>query len=77
MALLREFGGLTPLESITAATLNGARVTGIDSRTGAIRVGLEADLVAYDGDPLADARTLFEPRLVVSDGRILVEGLGF
>jgi imidazolonepropionase-like amidohydrolase len=77
IALLREFGGLTPLESITAATLNGARVTGIDSRTGAIRVGLEADLVAYDGDPLADARTLFEPRLVVSDGRILVEGLGF
>jgi imidazolonepropionase-like amidohydrolase len=51
-------------------------VTGIDSRTGTICVGLEADLVAYDGDPLADGRTLFEPRLVVSDGRILVEGLG-
>ncbi len=76
IALLREFGGLSTLESITAATLNGARLAGIDSRTGAIRVGLEADLVAYDGDPLADGRTLFEPRLVVSDGRILVEGLG-
>jgi imidazolonepropionase-like amidohydrolase len=76
IALLREFGGLTPLESITAATLNGARVIGIESRTGTVRVGLEADLVAYDGDPLADARTLFEPRLVVSDGGILVEGLG-
>ncbi len=76
IALLREFGGMTPLESITAATLNGARVTGIDSRTGTIRVGLEADLVAYDGDPLADGRALFEPRLVVSDGKILVEGLG-
>lgn len=76
IALLREFGGLTPLESITAATLNGARVTGIESRTGSIRVGLEADLVAYDGDPLADAGVLFEPRLVVSDGKILVEGFG-
>ena len=76
IALLREFGGLSPLESITAATQNGARVTGIESRTGTIRVGLEADLVAYDGDPLADGRTLFEPRLVVSDGRILIEGLG-
>jgi imidazolonepropionase-like amidohydrolase len=76
IALLREFGGLTPLESITAATRNGARVIGIESRTGTVRVGLEADLVAYDGDPLADGRTLFEPRLVVSDGRILVEGLG-
>ncbi len=76
IALLREFGGMTPLESITAATLNGARVIGIESRTGTIRVGLEADLVAYDGDPLADGNTLFEPRLVVSDGRIVVEGLG-
>lgn len=76
IALLREFGGLSPLESITAATMNGAHVTGIESRTGTIRVGLEADLVAYDGDPLADARALFEPRLVVSDGRILIEGLG-
>jgi len=76
IALLREFGGLSPLESITAATLNGARVAGIESRTGTIRVGLEADLVACDGDPLVDGRTLFEPRLVVSDGRILIEGLG-
>ena len=76
IALLREFGGLTPLESITAATLNGARVIGIESRTGTVRVGLEADLVAYDGDPLTDGRTLFEPRLVMSDGKILVEGQG-
>jgi len=67
---------MTPLESITAATLNGARVIGIESRTGTVRVGLEADLAAYDGDPLVDDRTLFEPRLVVSDGKILVEGLG-
>jgi len=76
IALMREFCGLTPLESITAATLNGARVMGIESRTGTIRVGLEADLVAYDGNPLEDATMLFEPRLIVSDGRVAVEGLG-
>jgi imidazolonepropionase-like amidohydrolase len=76
IAMLREHEGFTPLQSITAATLNGARVTGIDNRTGSIRVGLEADLVAYDGDPLADTRVFFEPRLVVSDGRIVVEGAG-
>ena len=39
IAMLREFAGMTPLESITAATLNGARVLGIESRTGTIRVG--------------------------------------
>ena len=76
IALFRELGGMSALESITAATANGARVLGIDSRTGTIRAGLEADLVVYEGDPLADSAMLFEPRLVVSDGRILVEGFG-
>jgi imidazolonepropionase-like amidohydrolase len=74
IAMLREHIGFTPLESITAATYNGARVLGIESRTGTVRVGMEADLVAFDGDPLTDSRALFEPRLVVSDGRIAVEG---
>jgi imidazolonepropionase-like amidohydrolase len=76
IALLRQYGGLSALESITAATLNGARVIGIESRTGTIKVGLEADLVAFDGDPLADAATLFDPRLVVTNGVIEVEGVG-
>jgi imidazolonepropionase-like amidohydrolase len=76
IALMREHAGMSGLESITAATLNGARVIGIESRTGTVRMGLEADLVAFDGDPLADSRTLFEPRLVISDGRVVVEGLG-
>jgi imidazolonepropionase-like amidohydrolase len=76
IALYRQLAGMTPLESITAATLTGARALGIESRTGSIRVGLEADLVVFDGDPLAESDMLFEPRLVVSDGRILVEGVG-
>jgi imidazolonepropionase-like amidohydrolase len=74
--MLRAHCGFTPLESIAAATHDGARALGIESRTGTVRVGLEADLVAYDGDPLADSRVLFEPRLVVSDGAIVVEGAG-
>jgi imidazolonepropionase-like amidohydrolase len=76
IALYRQLAGMTPLESITAATLTGARALGIESRTGSIRVGLEADLVVFEGDPLAESDMLFEPRLVVSDGRILVEGVG-
>ncbi len=76
IAVLRDEIGYTPLESITAATLNGARVLGIDSRTGMVRPGMEADLAVYDGDPLEDSRVFFEPRLVISDGRIVVEGAG-
>jgi imidazolonepropionase-like amidohydrolase len=74
--MYRKFAGMTSLESIVAATRNGAQVLGIDARTGTIRPGLEADLVAYDGNPLADSLTLLEPRLVVSNGRIVLEGVG-
>ncbi len=77
IAMLREHGGFTPLESITASTQNGARVLGIEERTGTVRPGLEAELVVYDGDPLSDSRTFFDPRLVISNGRIVVEGAGF
>ena len=76
IAILRDETGYTPLESIACATLNGARALGIDARTGSIRVGLEADLIVVDGDPLADTRVFFEPRLVLSDGKIAVEGYG-
>lgn len=77
IAMLREHGGFTPLDSITAATQNGARVLGIEARTGTVRPGLEADLVVYEGDPLSDGKTFFDPRLVISNGRIVVEGAGF
>jgi imidazolonepropionase-like amidohydrolase len=76
IAMLRNDIGYAPLESITCATLNGARVLGIESRTGTIRVGLEADLVVVDGNPLVDTRVFFEPRLVVSDGKVVIEGYG-
>src|SRR5262245_42511414 len=76
IGLYRELVGMSPLESIKAATQDGARALGIDSRTGTVRVGLEADLVVYEGDPLADSAMLFEPRLVVSDGEVVVEGVG-
>jgi imidazolonepropionase-like amidohydrolase len=74
IAMLRADCGYSGLESITAATQAGARVLGIDQRTGTVKVGLEADLAVFDGDPLTDSRALFEPRLVISDGRIAVEG---
>lgn len=76
IAMLRNDVGYTPLESISCATLNGARVLGIESRTGAVRTGLEADLLVVDGNPLDDYRVFFEPRLVISDGKVVIEGYG-
>lgn len=43
--------GLTPLEAIKVATLNGAQYLGRADRIGSIAVGKQADLVIVNGDP--------------------------
>lgn len=73
IVLLHEHCGFTPHEAIAAATSNAARVLGIESRTGTIREGFEADLLVVERDPLTDLSALFEPLLVVSDGRLVFE----
>ncbi len=67
--------GLTPGEAVVAATANGARLLGIDGRTGRIAEGLEADLIVVDRNPLADVTALFEPLLVLTDGRVALNRL--
>ncbi|MBS0395599.1 MAG: amidohydrolase family protein [Proteobacteria bacterium] len=67
--------GFTPLEAISAATYQAARLLGIERRTGSVAVGLEADLVVVERDPRRDPTTLFEPLLVVSDGAVVLDRL--
>lgn len=49
--------GLTPLESLTAATSAPARIFSLNDR-GRVAPGLRADLLLVDGDPTKDIRTL-------------------
>lgn len=63
--------GMTPLQALQSATIRSAEVYGIRDRTGAIEVGLEADLVAVDGNPLEDIYATHEPMFVMSNGRIV------
>lgn len=46
--------GLTPMEVIQAATINGARLLGVEAQYGSITPGKVADFVVLDADPLAD-----------------------
>ena len=46
--------GLSPLEALRAATINGARFLGRDGRHGTVRIGNAADLVILDRNPLDD-----------------------
>ena len=67
--------GLSPLEAISAMTYNSARVLGIESRTGSIAVGMEADLQVVARDPRLDTSTLFEPMLVINNGSVVLNRL--
>lgn len=64
--------GASPMEAIKAATSVAAQCLGVESRIGAIRAGLEADLIAVDRDPLADVGALRDIVLVVNNGRVAV-----
>ena len=68
VAELRECG-VTAAEALASATSVAARVCGLGRRTGRLAVGLDADLLLVDGDPLADVTSLLRPRVVVSRGR--------
>ncbi|HEY9232156.1 MAG TPA: amidohydrolase family protein [Blastocatellia bacterium] len=63
--------GLTPAEAIRAATLDGARLLGIDAQTGEIAQGKLADLVAVAGDPLRDLTRLERMIFVMKAGQII------
>jgi imidazolonepropionase-like amidohydrolase len=68
MALMAE-AGLTPLQVLRSATVNGARAMRRDAELGRIVAGRFADLVILDADPLADVANLARARVVVKDGK--------
>ena len=62
--------GLSPLESLQAATSNAARFRGTSDREGTIAPGTRADLVLLAADPLADIHNVRTVQAVVQDGRL-------
>jgi len=60
---------LSPLEALKCATSGSADALELGHVTGTLRVGLAADLVLVEGDPLADLAVLRRPALVVCRGR--------
>jgi imidazolonepropionase-like amidohydrolase len=48
-----KWGGMDEIEALKLVTLNPAKQLRIDERVGSIEVGKDADLVLYDGHPLA------------------------
>jgi len=64
--------GMPPLEAIRAATSVAAACLGLEQRTGAIRPGLDADLIVVESDPLADITALQDILMVINNGVVVV-----
>jgi imidazolonepropionase-like amidohydrolase len=66
---LKTQAGLTPLQAITVATRNSARILGIESTLGTIEPGKIADLVLIDGKPDEQILDIYKTARVFLDGK--------
>jgi len=69
VCLVKEVGA-DPMRVLTEATSVNAESIGLGDRIGSIAPGLEADLVAVDGDPLADITAVRRVRFVMKGGQV-------
>ena len=63
-------GGLSTINALKVATINGAESLGLDGDLGSIEVGKLADLVIFDKNPLEDIRHTNTVSHVVKNGRV-------
>lgn len=63
--------GASNLEALQAATLNGAKVCGIENETGTLQRGRYADILAVEGNPLTDLRALKKVIAVLKKGNLV------
>jgi imidazolonepropionase-like amidohydrolase len=75
----RELGwfvkaGMTPEQALQTATVNAAALLGKEKELGAVAPGYFADLMAVEGDPLADINVaLNKVKWVMKDGAVVVD----
>jgi imidazolonepropionase-like amidohydrolase len=63
--------GLTPLEAIRAATVDAARLLGLEDKLGEIKEGKLADMIAVRGNPLEDITSLERVQFVMKNGQVV------
>jgi imidazolonepropionase-like amidohydrolase len=60
--------GMSAFDALKAATVNPAKALGLDA--GTIEPGKLADLIAIDGDPLANIGNTVKVKKVIANGRV-------
>ena len=62
--------GMTPVQALQSATVSAADLLGWSDKVGTIEPGKWADIVAVDGDPTQNIRTMENVRFVMKGGQI-------
>lgn len=63
-------GGMSSLEALKCATINGASLLGMQHQIGSLKPGKLADLIVIDGNPLEDIRTSENVKYTMVNGRL-------
>ena len=63
-------GGQAPMAAVVSATSLAAESLGLGAQIGAIAPGMQADLIAVEGDPATDVTALRNVRFVMKGGRV-------
>ena len=64
------YTGMTAVQVLQAATINDAKLLGMEGRIGVIKQGAFADIIAIDGDPEKDFKAIEKVTFVMKEGKI-------
>jgi imidazolonepropionase-like amidohydrolase len=67
--------GMTTVQAIRAATSDAANLMGWQERVGSVEPGKFADLVAVEGNPIADITELERIKFVMKGGEVFVNDI--
>ena len=68
--IFRVQNGWPAMEGLVSATSRNAKSLELDKSTGALKAGLQADIIAVDGDPLTDITALRRVSFVMKGGKV-------
>jgi len=63
--------GMTPIDALRSATANDAELLGIAQKTGSLKKGKLADVIAMPGDPTSDITATEHVLFVMKEGKII------
>jgi imidazolonepropionase-like amidohydrolase/Tol biopolymer transport system component len=63
-------GGISNMDALRAATINGAEYLGMDHQIGSLKVGMLADLIVIDGNPLENLQDTENITHTIINGRV-------